>query len=101
MPFSYIDGVHTHASIYRLDAELRIAYNCLMKNIKLLKALRAKYQAEMIAAEANLQIYLENSVGIGEHSDLVKECDTMVSIIADAKEKLGIVDALLEGKYDL
>ena len=33
----------------------------------LLQALEDKYNAEISAADATIQIYLNNSVGIGEH----------------------------------
>ena len=33
----------------------------------ILDALEAKYQADIAHADATLKIYLENSVGIGEH----------------------------------
>tara|TARA_R110000824_G_scaffold7457_4_gene33343 strand:+ start:892 stop:1029 length:138 start_codon:yes stop_codon:yes gene_type:complete len=33
----------------------------------LLKALEVRYEAQIAEAEAILEIYLENSVGIGEH----------------------------------
>lgn len=66
------------------------------KYSKILEALRAKYDAEVKAAEANLEIYLTNSVGIGEHRDMVAECDALVAQITDAKEKLTTVERLIE-----
>ena len=33
----------------------------------ILNALRARYEAEIAEADATVNIYLENSVGIGEH----------------------------------
>jgi len=35
------------------------------------EALASKYEAEIKVAKATLQVYFKNSVGIGEHSDLV------------------------------
>ena len=37
-----------------------------MKRV-LLEALRARYEAEIAEADATITIYLNNSVGIGEH----------------------------------
>ena len=38
-------------------------------------ALEAKYIAQIKEAQAVLQTYFQNSVGIGEHSDLLPEFD--------------------------
>ena len=57
----------------------------------ILDALEAKYNADIAHADATLKIYLENSVGIGEHPQHVEECDKLVEKIANAKEKLEIL----------
>ena len=57
----------------------------------ILQALEDKYNAEISEADATLKIYLENSVGIGEHPQHVEECDKLVEKIANAKEKLEIL----------
>ena len=54
----------------------------------ILDALMAKYEADIAHADATLKIYLENSVGIGEHPQHIEECDKLVEKIANAKEKL-------------
>ena len=53
----------------------------------LLDALEAKYESDIQMADATLQIYLTNSVGIGEHAQHLDEIDTLVSKIAEAKDK--------------
>ena len=57
----------------------------------ILDALSAKYEAEIAHADATLKIYLENSVGIGEHPQHIDECDKLVEKIANAKEKLEVL----------
>jgi len=57
----------------------------------ILDALSAKYEAEIAHADATLKIYLENSVGIGEHPQHIEECDKLVEKIANAKEKLDVL----------
>ena len=52
---------------------------------KIIEALFAKYQADKLIAVANLQNYLNNSVGVGEHPDIITECDKLVKQIADAE----------------
>ena len=54
----------------------------------ILDALEAKYQADIAHAYATLTIYLENSVGIGEHPQHIEECDKLINQIAEAKDKL-------------
>ena len=58
----------------------------------ILNALRAKYEAEIAEADATANIYLENSVGIGEHPQHIEEVDKQIDRIANAKEKLQVLD---------
>tara|TARA_R100000697_G_scaffold19025_1_gene26118 strand:- start:771 stop:974 length:204 start_codon:yes stop_codon:yes gene_type:complete len=57
----------------------------------LLDALEKKYDAEITAAEATIKIYLEGSVGIGEHPQHIEEVDKQMDKIAQAEEKLKIL----------
>ena len=57
----------------------------------LLQALEDKYQADISAAEATLKIYLENSVGIGEHPQHLEEIDKLINKIAEAEDKLKVL----------
>ena len=57
----------------------------------ILEALEARYQADIAHADATLKIYLENSVGIGEHPQHIEECDKLVSKIAEAQDKLDVL----------
>ena len=52
----------------------------------MLKALMLKYEAEIESAKANITVYLDNPVGIGEHPDLVAAVDSQVEIIAHAQD---------------
>jgi hypothetical protein len=52
------------------------------------EALASKYEAEIKIAKATLQVYFKNSVGIGEHSDLIEEFDKHIEALAAAEEKL-------------
>ena len=51
-------------------------------------ALLIKYEGEIAAAKANIQVYLHQSVGIGEHTDIVGALDIEVEKMAHAEEKL-------------
>ena len=54
----------------------------------ILDALEASYDAQIAEAAATIKIYLENSVGIGEHPQHIDEIDKLFQKIADAQEKL-------------
>ena len=58
----------------------------------ILNALRAKYEAEIAEADATANIYLSNSVGIGEHPQHIEEVNKLIDKIAQAKEKLEVLD---------
>ena len=44
----------------------------------ILDALEARYEAQILEADATLKIYLENSVGIGEHPQHIDEIDKLM-----------------------
>ena len=54
----------------------------------LIEALVKRYEAQIAEAEATLEIYLDHSVGIGEHPQHLDEMDKLFEKIATAKEKL-------------
>ena len=60
--------------------------------IAILNALEAKYEAQVAEAHATIKIYLENSVGIGEHPQHIEEIDKQIQKIADAQEKLRVIE---------
>ena len=57
----------------------------------ILDALEDRYNAQISEADATLQIYLENSVGIGEHPQHIDEIDKLIEKIAAAEEKLKVL----------
>ena len=59
-----------------------------MLRLALLQALEDKYTAQISAADATIKIYLEKSVGIGEHPQHLEEIDKLLQQIVDATEKL-------------
>lgn len=59
-------------------------------------ALEAKYIAQIKEAQAVLQTYFQNSVGIGEHSELLTEFDKWVGQLAEAEDKLKALRNLLK-----
>ena len=59
---------------------------------KIINALRKKYEADMEAALATIDIYLANSVGIGEHPQFAIEIDKQLEIIGCATDKLRVIE---------
>ena len=67
----------------------------LMKKA-ILTALEARYEAQIAEADATVKIYLENSVGIGEHPQHIDEVDKQFEKIAAAEEKLKVLEDFRE-----
>ena len=63
---------------------MKLDYSSSLK----LRALIRKYEFERDEAIANLQVYFEHSVGVGEHGSVVEEMDRLVSLLSDAEGKL-------------
>jgi len=55
-------------------------------------ALEARYNAQIAEAEAIIKIYMEQSVGIGEHPQHIDEVDKLIQKIAEAEEKIAILE---------
>ena len=78
-------------SIDKIDnvQEKYIMYEAIDNLTKVLRdALIIKYEGEIASAKANIQVYLHQSVGIGEHTDIVGALDVEVEKMAHAEEKL-------------
>jgi|TARA_R100001509_G_scaffold3531_1_gene2541 hypothetical protein len=58
----------------------------------IIDALEARYNAQITEADATIKIYLENSVGIGEHPQHIDEVDKQLQRITEAEEKLGALE---------
>lgn len=56
------------------------------------KALKLKYEGQIAEANANIEIYLKNPAGIGEHSDVLAEVDKQLELAASAQEKLDYLE---------
>ena len=67
----------------------------LIKSV-LLDALEARYESQIAEADAIIKIYLENSVGIGEHPQHLEEIDKLFDKIATAKERLEVLEDFRE-----
>ena len=59
---------------------------------KLLKAALSQYEAQRDEALAVLEVYFNNSVGIGEHSNLLKEISEWTQRLSEAEENISILN---------
>ena len=59
---------------------------------KYFQATQAHFLSKKLEAEAVLDTYFNNSVGIGEHSDLLVEVNQWVEKLASAEDSLGVLD---------
>ena len=57
----------------------------------LLDALCKKYEGEIAAAKPNINVYITNPAGIGEHPNLVAAVDSEIEKLTDATDKLSIL----------
>ena len=55
---------------------------------ELLKAALSRYEAQRDEAKAHLNILFKNSVGIGEHTNILAEIDKWVKSLSEANENL-------------
>mgnify|MGYP001597873176 FL=1 len=69
-------------------------------NSELLEAARAKYEAEVLKYKANIRVYLYQSVGIGEHPDIVSAVEEQIALLAEAEEKLSVTNKLITEMSD-
>lgn len=65
-----------------------------MEKVKvyILDALKDKLKGELAVAKANVRVYLNNPVGIGEHPEVVQAIESQIEVIATAQEKLDIIN---------
>ena len=64
----------------------------MVVNNNLVNAAKKKYEAQIEEALATLHIYFNNSVGIGEHPDLLAEVDKYIGMLESASGKLSVLN---------
>ena len=65
---------------------------------EILKNQKTYYNGLIAKHQQNVEIYLNQPVGIGEHSDVMAAMDTEINAIAQAHEKIGIIDSYFLGR---
>jgi len=77
------------------------ADHTFLNRVNSITALRKKYEAEMAEAKANLALYVNNLVAIGEHSDLMEEHDKWVEKYTNSKDKLETLNELFASQEEI
>ena len=62
-----------------------------MNDIKI-DALKKFYIANIAVYKAEIQNYIDNPVAVGEHGNLIETMDDLVGKIAEAEDKLDVLD---------
>tara|TARA_E500000331_G_C16943821_1_gene577390 strand:+ start:153 stop:371 length:219 start_codon:yes stop_codon:yes gene_type:complete len=61
-------------------------------SLDLLNALLLKLKGEVAVHNANIHVYLENPVGIGEHPDIIAAIESETEKMAAAQEKIDVLE---------
>ena len=59
---------------------------------QLIKALLAHAQGDIAKHKANIEVYLANPVGIGEHSNIVEAIEGQLDMIAKYQDQIDIIN---------
>ena len=59
---------------------------------QLIKALLAHAQGDIAKHKANIEVYLANPVGIGEHSNIVEAIEGELDMIAKYQDQIDILN---------
>ena len=57
----------------------------------LIKALLAHAQGDIAKHKANVEVYLTNPVGIGEHSNIVEAIEEELNMIAKYQDQIDVI----------
>ena len=66
-----------------------------------MEALKKKYEADISVAKVTIEVYINKSVGIGEHPQFVHEIDKQLEAIAYAEDKLTMIDKHYPNEDDI
>ena len=70
-------------------------------NIKFTNALKHKLQGDISMALANIDIFMTNAVGVGEHGDVMTTIEEQFAVIAAARDKLQAVNQYVDSYTDV
>ena len=59
---------------------------------QIIKALLAHAQGDIAKHKANVEVYLSNPAGIGEHSNIVDAMETEINMIAKYQDQIDVIN---------
>ena len=65
--------------------------SCNLRELTITSVLE-QAQGEISKAKENVEIYLHNPVGIGEHSDILSAIQDQLDVIAKAEERIDVIN---------
>ena len=60
--------------------------------LKILEGLLATSEGNIAKAKANIEVYLHNPAGIGEHPDVLGAIQEQLDIIAHEEERMDVIE---------
>ena len=72
--------------------------SCTLLRKDILDALVTEAQGKIIKARMNVEIYLHNPVGIGEHPDVLASIQDQLDIIAHESERVEVITKYFSDK---
>ena len=58
----------------------------------IVKAVKKKLEGEIAAHKVNVQVMLENTVGVAEHPDVIETVEKQLDLIASCEDKLDVLN---------
>ena len=65
---------------------------------QMIKALLAHAQGDIEKHKANVEIYLTNPAGIGEHSDIMESVENELNMIAKYQDQIDVIQKYFKTK---
>tara|TARA_B100000579_G_scaffold62868_1_gene46120 strand:- start:57 stop:272 length:216 start_codon:yes stop_codon:yes gene_type:complete len=65
---------------------------------QMIKALLAHAQGDIEKHKANVEIYLSNPAGIGEHSDILESVENELNMIAKYQDQIDVIQKYFKSK---
>tara|TARA_B100000131_G_scaffold158021_1_gene153296 strand:+ start:364 stop:606 length:243 start_codon:yes stop_codon:yes gene_type:complete len=67
---------------------------------QLINALLAHAQGDIAKHRANVEVYLTNPVGIGEHSNVVEAIEEEINMIAKYQDQIDVINTYFRAKSE-
>ena len=67
---------------------------------QIIKALIAHAQGDIEKHRANIEVYLTNPAGIGEHSDILESIEKELDMIAKYMDQIEVIQKYIKKKND-